>query len=238
MNNRIMKVLLPSSALLFSFFVANAQADTITYTQDGSDFTTLPSAWTPLTPTSETGTVYVTEYGSVASVYRSPYENVSVGTIPTDGGGWALAGYQALPYTSIEANGSATYDFGGPENQLTILWGSPDLYNTLTFLDQNGNPIGSLTAGSTAPIVTGDPLTPQTLGHDFLTFLDTGFFYGVVLTTGQNAFEFADLQANLVIDGGANTTPLPTALPLFASGLVAMGLLGWRRKRKPQAAAA
>jgi hypothetical protein len=31
--------------------------------------------------------------------------------------------------------------------------------------------------------------------------------------------------------------PLPAALPLFATGLGALGLLGWRRKRKAQAAA-
>jgi hypothetical protein len=30
----------------------------------------------------------------------------------------------------------------------------------------------------------------------------------------------------------AAETPLPTALPLFATGLGALGLLGWRRKRK------
>ena len=30
-------------------------------------------------------------------------------------------------------------------------------------------------------------------------------------------------------------TPLPAALPLFATGLGALGLLGWRRKRKAQA---
>ena len=28
------------------------------------------------------------------------------------------------------------------------------------------------------------------------------------------------------------TTPLPAALPLFATGLGALGLPGWRRKRK------
>jgi probable HAF family extracellular repeat protein len=33
-------------------------------------------------------------------------------------------------------------------------------------------------------------------------------------------------------------TPLPTALPLFATGFGAMGLLGWRRKRKSSAIAA
>jgi len=32
-------------------------------------------------------------------------------------------------------------------------------------------------------------------------------------------------------------TPLPAALPLFASGLGALGVLGWRRKRKAKAAA-
>jgi hypothetical protein len=29
-----------------------------------------------------------------------------------------------------------------------------------------------------------------------------------------------------------NQTPLPAALPLFGTGLGALGLLGWRRKRK------
>jgi hypothetical protein len=33
------------------------------------------------------------------------------------------------------------------------------------------------------------------------------------------------------------TTPLPAALPLFATGLGALGLLGWRRKRKAVAVA-
>jgi len=32
-------------------------------------------------------------------------------------------------------------------------------------------------------------------------------------------------------------TPLPSALPLFATGIGALGLLGWRRKRKAQAVA-
>jgi hypothetical protein len=41
------------------------------------------------------------------------------------------------------------------------------------------------------------------------------------------------------VDGGyASTTPLPAALPLFATGLGAAGLFGWRRKRKAAATAA
>jgi uncharacterized protein (TIGR03118 family) len=37
--------------------------------------------------------------------------------------------------------------------------------------------------------------------------------------------------------GAIEPTPLPAALPLFATGLGALGLLGWRRKRKAQATA-
>ena len=36
---------------------------------------------------------------------------------------------------------------------------------------------------------------------------------------------------------GVSQVPLPATLPLFASGLAGLGLLGWRRKRKAQAAA-
>jgi len=51
---------------------------------------------------------------------------------------------------------------------------------------------------------------------------DVGTFFG--LSSGEVFFQ-SDVA-----------TPLPAALPLFATGLGALGLLGWRRKRKAQAA--
>jgi hypothetical protein len=38
------------------------------------------------------------------------------------------------------------------------------------------------------------------------------------------------------LEGDTAVTPLPAALPLFATGLGALGLLGWRRKQKNAAA--
>jgi len=41
-----------------------------------------------------------------------------------------------------------------------------------------------------------------------------------------------------LVNGVVSGTPLPATLPLFASGLGALGLIGWRRKRKAAALAA
>jgi hypothetical protein len=53
--------------------------------------------------------------------------------------------------------------------------------------------------------------------------------------------EANNLPADLLVSGlncDCADTPLPAALPLFATGLGALGLLGWRRKRKAAALAA
>ena len=66
----------------------------------------------------------------------------------------------------------------------------------------------------------------------------------LTLLAGLNIIQ---LSFNEIIGGGDGfafdyaaispiITPLPTTLPLFASGLVGLGLLGWRRKRKAIAA--
>jgi hypothetical protein len=60
----------------------------------------------------------------------------------------------------------------------------------------------------------------------------------VLIQPGTYQLWFAEangLPAELIAT--STVVPLPGALPLFASGLVGMVLLGWRRKRKAQAAA-
>ncbi len=73
---------------------------------------------------------------------------------------------------------------------------------------------GSITAGSVFPTCNpGDPLC-----------IIVGFGQLAGSLTGTFAPEVA-------------ATPLPAALPMFATGLGALGLFGWRRKRKAQAVA-
>ena len=43
---------------------------------------------------------------------------------------------------------------------------------------------------------------------------------------------------NFTVSLAPATTPIPAALPLFATGLGCLGLFGWRKKKKPAVAAA
>jgi hypothetical protein len=60
---------------------------------------------------------------------------------------------------------------------------------------------------------------------------------GLGLTPGTYTWTWGtgDHAGSFEIEIGA--TPLPAALPLFATGIGGLGLLGWRRKRKAQALA-
>ena len=66
------------------------------------------------------------------------------------------------------------------------------------------------------------------------TATDPNTLISFVGNLGQN---YIGLDNVVVTQTSVGTTPLPATLPLFATGLGALGLLGWRRKRKAQAAA-
>jgi PEP-CTERM motif len=95
-----------------------------------------------------------------------------------------------------------------------------------TIHDAGGSQLGSvITAGPNF----GDPNNTDGLSPNIFLNL-TG--------VGIRSVSFVSLR-NFTLDNLTfSPTPLPAALPLFASGLGVMGLLGWRRKRKKAAALA
>lgn len=111
-------------------------------------------------------------------------------------------------FTKLPPNTFHSYS-GGFHNGPTICWVLP-----------TGNSCG-LDAGF-QPTVLGETLHFSGLGS---VFLGQGDLLWSRLLAGPNgAFSNAFLVANLI-------TPLPAALPLFVTGLGALGLLGWRRKK-------
>jgi hypothetical protein len=63
------------------------------------------------------------------------------------------------------------------------------------------------------------------------TEIGDGMFFDN-LSYGHSNKPFTGSQSALVLLDPLDPVPLPGALPLFASGLIGLGLLGWRRKRK------
>jgi hypothetical protein len=80
-------------------------------------------------------------------------------------------------------------------------------------------------------------MTPDGLGDGFYS---GGSLGGSAVPVGAAVTEYCSSNpapCNAEVTGFSGTvyipgTPLPAALPLFATGLSAIGLLGWRRKRK------
>jgi len=83
--------------------------------------------------------------------------------------------------------------------------------------------------GVPAGYTSGSPLS------DTMTF-DNATLASLGLTPGAYVYSWGEVDPSFTIQVAA--TPLPAALPLFAGGLGAIGLLGWRRKRKNAALAA
>ena len=86
------------------------------------------------------------------------------------------------------------------------------------FINLHGETILGITLASST--LGGATITDSWNGTDGLFHFST--------TSDFNALG----GANAIFNVQVASTPLPAALPLFVSGLGAMGLLGWRRKRK------
>ena len=151
-------------------------------------------------PTFSTGTL-VGVTGSVSGQYASPF------------------GDYTSPYNAVQS-GSATYEFGGPFNRLSFVFGSPDDYNNITFL-RNGIPVDTF-------FTTGTSLDR---GSNYFVTLGTGLrFDAVRFTSGTPALEFSNVSVSAV--------PLPASAPMFGAALLALAGLGYSAKRKKASTAA
>jgi hypothetical protein len=213
---------LAAGAFVVGVFASNANA--ITITNVTQDLAFVPVTGNQITPDFGVGTVnqITPPPGSSANVYRSPFQDFVGNNLPQ-------ANTAAGSYTAVES-GNAGFNLTG--TSLSLFWGSPDLYNSITFYT-GLNGTGNSVTESGADLSYGF----YGFGHDQVSiFLDT-VFESVVLTSTSAAFEFTNLTASCGPEGGScappQATPLPAALPLFGSIIAgAGGVFRWRKKRK------
>ena len=120
-------------------------------------------------------------------------------------------------------------------------WDNNGIANAGTGVMSFSNLVAAIAAGASVPVgnvtITN---TDDGFGHPLggVRF-DVGFASpGDTFDGNVDNFTIGINNANTTYDfeAAAAATPLPAALPLFASGLGAMGFIGWRRKRKALAA--
>ena len=134
---------------------------------------------------------------------------------------WTFNSSSGDSVTSITAG--ANISFGGS----SVLIATPSVLN----FDIGAFGIMSFNGPITTVAVQFNTVVPpfcSNIGPCEIVFLPLGVTYTAFLNEDQQVGTLAD----------PSTTPLPAALPLFASGLGALGLLGWRRKKKAAAIAA
>lgn len=168
-----------------------AQAVTITY--PGVPITPAET-WTPVAY----GGLFEQNYvGDIPSVAADPY--------------WGTP-YSGTPYSWLAGRQSwITYNVT-PGRSLTMLWGSPDSFNTVEFLTSTGGVIGS---------VTGD----QILQDNVIVTLTTDRDFAMIrLRTTNYAFEYAFPSQT------PSPVPLPAAGVLLLGAVAGLGVLGRRRK--------
>lgn len=184
------------AAVAFASVLATT-ADAVTLFSKDSD--NLPAVVNPM-PAADAivGTVVEGATGSIPGSRKDPFE------------GTALAG---TPYTSVQADSSATY-MTGLSNLISFIWGSPDEYNVVEFN------LGGALQGSFDGTMGVRP--PNGTGFADVVLTTSFLFDEVVFSSLQNnAFEIANLSVGQV--------PLPAGVWLFISALGGLGLLARRR---------
>jgi len=133
-----------------------------------------------------------------------------------------------------------------------ILYTSPTLsmtaHSTGNYIPFSFNPNLQLSIGQYVAFLSISNQPPQTSldfempigksvpGTEFV-FFNNGLDFSALTTQDWDCSDCSSsvwFNANLTSTSPVSDVPLPAALPLFATGLGALGLLGWRRKRKIQ----
>ena len=152
---------------------------------------------------------------ATATTYLEPalYSNLSPGT------DYSLGGFDLGPV-------SGSYDLVVPYGIWDGFGTAQQVDITLTFDGTTLSPVIVSTGAYYSD--------PESISYDISSLVHSGF--NTLSVDGVDDSGALSGVGSYAVGGAVTATPLPAALPLFAGGLGAMGLLGWRRKRKNPAA--
>jgi hypothetical protein len=207
-----MKARLYTAAIAASLIAAFAQSSYAAPISI-SDTTLLPTGFVTAPNGGSSGNFVLSTIGSVPNQTASPFSDTTT-AYSVLGAGPLVPGSSGNPF------GTATFDYAAGISSWQLVWGSPDVHNTVEVKGTNG--LDHTFNGINVPGVTLGNL--GTGGYFVTVNAPTGdLITSVILTNfSQAAFEYDNVTP----------TPLPAALPLFASALGLGGFFAaWRKKK-------
>jgi len=144
----------------------------------------------------------------------------------------------------LAASGTLTITASGPSASYPITSLTGTYSGTVLGSPFSANVSGPLSTVGESNLLLSVPPNPTEIdalgiGFSASNLVDQQFVIYFDASAGTDAIaDFGIPGGNLGVEYGTFdvtlVTPIPGAMPLFATGLGALGLLGWRRKRKAQ----
>ena len=207
-----------TGALAWSFLTfgsVQAFASTVTYTFTGSVTSLSPALNSQFSVGQDVSYTFTYDLSAVDSYPTADHGSYTNGLLSSSGSFGTYSFSTGLGYAYVE-DASASH----PGN---------DTFDTMGFT-VTGAPVGGYALNNVHLALasyTQAPFSSDSLPSS-LNLSDFQYVHLVALQFGWNS----DAQLVIADISGVAPTPLPAALPLFASGLGFLGLLGWRRKQK------
>ena len=159
---------------------------------------------------------------AVADTFSLANSNGGDGFVNTFPGGFDLFGADngaSQNYTTYTATASTN-------KTVTVNW----TYTTNDCCGSVWDPAGYVVNGVYTQLSTDSAINGQVdSSGSFIVSLLAGDVYGMYVFSPDSVGGRGDIS----VTASEGTTPIPAALPLFASGMGGLGFLTWRRKKKP-----
>jgi len=157
-----------------------------------------------------------------ADTFSLANDNGGDGFVNTFPGGFDLFGAD----NNVGANYTTYTATAATNKTVTVNW----TYTTNDCCGSVYDPAGYLVNGVYTQLSTDSGTGGQVdSSGSFIVSLLAGDVYGMYVYSSDSIFGRADIS----VTASEGTTPIPAALPLFASGMGGLGFLTWRRKKKP-----